>query len=69
MNKLKIIYEIVFNLKKSVLCSTMLKTISFAQSCTLEVYIGIGNLNCILRVLTRTLIIYFNDGPIKEAHC
>jgi hypothetical protein len=35
INKLKIIYEIVFNLKKSVLCSTMFKTISFVQSCTL----------------------------------
>jgi hypothetical protein len=39
MNKLKIIYEIVFNLEKNVLCNTVLKTISFAQSCTLEVYI------------------------------
>jgi hypothetical protein len=34
MNKLKRIYEIIFNLKKSVLCNTMLKTISFVQSCT-----------------------------------
>jgi hypothetical protein len=40
MSKLKNIYEIVFNLKKSVLCSTMLKTISFTQSCiSSEVYI------------------------------
>ncbi len=39
INKLKRIHEIVFNLKKSVLCSTMYKTISFTQSCTLEVYI------------------------------
>jgi hypothetical protein len=39
MNKLKRIYEIVFNLKKSVIHSTMLQTISFAQSCTLEVYV------------------------------
>jgi adenosylcobinamide amidohydrolase len=58
-NKLKRIYEIVFNLKKNVLCSTVLKTISFAQSCTSEVYIydpnGIGNLNCILKVLIKKL--------------
>jgi hypothetical protein len=39
MNNLKRIHEIVFNLKKSVLCNTMLKTISFAQSYTLKVYI------------------------------
>jgi len=39
MNKFKNIYEIVFNLKKSVICSTMLKTICFAQSSPSEVYI------------------------------
>jgi hypothetical protein len=33
------IYKIVFNLNKSILCSNMLQTISFAQSCTLKVYI------------------------------
>jgi hypothetical protein len=33
------IYKIVFNLNKSILCSNMLKTISFAQSCTLKIYI------------------------------
>ncbi len=30
------IYKIVFNLNKSILCSNMLQTISFAQSCTLN---------------------------------
>jgi hypothetical protein len=39
MNKLKRIYEIVFNLKKNVICNTMLKTISFIQSYTSKVYI------------------------------
>jgi hypothetical protein len=39
MNKFKNIYEIVFNLKKSDICNTMLKTISFSQSCTSLVYI------------------------------
>ncbi len=39
MNKLKYVYEIVFNLKKNVLSNTMLKTIFFAQSCTSKVYI------------------------------
>ncbi len=38
-NFLFFLNEIIFDLKKSVLYSTMLKIISFAQSCTLEVYI------------------------------